>query len=74
MDTNQLFDKIIKRAMRLSGRAVINFINGLFDKNFPVDSRVTYYSTENITDKFEKNVSDVIITINDTEKFLVESQ
>jgi len=74
MDTNQLFDKIIKRAMRLSGRAIVNFINGLFDKNFPVDSRVTYYSTENITDKFEKNVSDVIITINDTEKFLVESQ
>ena len=54
--------------------AVINFINGIFNKNFPTDSKITYNWTENIKNSLEKTIADTIITINDTEKIHAEAQ
>jgi len=54
--------------------AVINFINGIFGKNFPKDSKLTYNWTENIKNSLEKTIADTIITVNDTEKFHIEVQ
>ena len=31
----QIYDKILKRILTLSNVAVVNFINGVFNKNFP---------------------------------------
>ena len=70
----QIYDKIFKRILTLSSIAVINFVNGIFGKNFPSDSKLTYNWTENIKNSLEKTIADTIITVNDTEKFHVEVQ
>ena len=70
----QIYDKIFKRILTLSNVAVINFINGIFNKNFPTDSKLTYNWTENIKNSLEKTIADTIITVNDTEKFHAEAQ
>ena len=70
----QIYDKIFKRILTLSNVAVINFINGIFDKKFPKNSKLTYNWTENIKNSLEKTIADTIITVNDTEKFHAEVQ
>jgi hypothetical protein len=70
----QIYDKIFKRILTLSSVAVINFFNGIFGKNFPPDSKLTYNWTENIKNNLEKTIADTIITVNDTEKFHAEVQ
>jgi len=70
----QIYDKIFKRILTLSNVAVVNFINGAFDKNFPTDSKLTYNWTENVKNSLEKTIADTIITVNDTEKFHAEVQ
>jgi hypothetical protein len=54
--------------------AVINFINGIFNKSFPKDSKLTYNWTENIKNSLEKTIAYTIITVNNTEKFHTEFQ
>jgi hypothetical protein len=70
----QIYDKIFKRLLTLSNVAVINFINGIFGKEFPKDSKLTYNWTENIKSSLEKTIADTIITVNDSEKFHAEVQ
>lgn len=70
----QIYDKIFKRILTLSNVAVVNFINGIFGRNFPTDSKLTYNWTENIKNSLEKTIADTIITVNDTEKFHAEVQ
>ena len=70
----QIYDKIFKRILTLSNVAVINFINGIFNKTFPKDSKLTYNWTENIKNSLDKTIADTIITVNDTEKFHAEVQ
>ncbi|MCL2322370.1 MAG: hypothetical protein FWC47_09725, partial [Oscillospiraceae bacterium] len=73
-NTTQIFDKIFKRILTLSNVAVVNFINGIFGKNFPKGSKLTYNWTENIKDNLEKTISDTIITVNNVEKIHIEVQ
>jgi hypothetical protein len=70
----QIYDKIFKRILTLSNKAMINFINGIFNKNFPSDSKLTYNWTENIKNNLEKTIADTIITVNNAEKFHAEVQ
>jgi hypothetical protein len=70
----QIYDKIFKRILTLSNVAVINFINGIFGKNYPKDSKLTYNWTENVKNNLDKTIADTIITVNDTEKFHAEVQ
>jgi hypothetical protein len=60
---NQIYDKILKRILTLSSGAVINFINGLFGTNFPLNSKIVYNWTESVDDKLGKTISDTILTI-----------
>jgi hypothetical protein len=55
--TAQIYDKIIKRILTLSNRAVINLINALFRKNYPPDSEVIYNATESVDDNLGKTIS-----------------
>jgi hypothetical protein len=50
-ETAQIFDLILKHLIRLSNVAVINFINGLFGTDHPLDSTVEYPNTENVSKK-----------------------
>jgi hypothetical protein len=70
----QIYDKILKRILTLSNVAVINFINGIFNKDFPADSKLTYNWTENIKNNLEKTIADTIITVDGKERFHVEAQ
>ena len=70
----QIYDKIFKRILTLSNLAVIGFINGIFGKNFPKDSKLTYNWTENVKTDLERTIADTIITVNNTEKFHTEVQ
>ena len=63
-ETQQIFDLVLKRLMKLSSQAVIQFINGLFGTDHPPDSTVEYPSTEQISRKLRRLMSDIIIVIN----------
>ena len=38
----QIFDKVFKKLITLSIKAVVNLINGLFGTDYPFDSEITY--------------------------------
>lgn len=60
----QIYDRIFKRIFSLSNLAIINLINGLFDKNYPSDSNVEYSNTEFINTGLQKRFADVLVFIN----------
>ena len=69
-----IFDRIFKRIITLSSSTVINFINGIFEEDYPLDSDLTYNWTESVDDKLKKTIADTIITINKTDSFHIEAQ
>lgn len=71
---NQIFDLIFKRSMTLSQTAIVYFMNGLFNKNFPIDSSITYLWNESVNDNLKHIIADVMIIINNDEKFHIEAQ
>ncbi len=70
----QIYDKIFKKILTLSARAVINLINGLFLMNYPPDSTIHYNWTEFEDDELKKILADTIVTINDTDSYHLEAQ
>lgn len=58
----------------MSNVAIINLINGLFDKNFSLDSKVTYPNKEFIGRLLERKLADIIVVINESETFHLEAQ
>ena len=44
-EQKQIFDAAFKRLMRLSSSTIIQFLNGLFDLELPLNSKVTYPNT-----------------------------
>ncbi|GHV47101.1 hypothetical protein AGMMS49546_36340 [Spirochaetia bacterium] len=58
-----LFDKVFKESMRLSKKAVIHFINGLFGVNHPLNSALNYPNTEYISEDLKRLVSDMVIVV-----------
>ncbi len=69
-----IFDKIFKRLLTLSSKAVINLINGLFGTDYPTDSKITYNWTEFEDDTLRKTLADTILTINDVYNYHIEAQ
>ena len=69
-----IYDKIFKKILTLSGPAVIDMINGLFNTSHPRDSKITYNWTEFIDDSLKKVLADTIITINDKYLYHMEAQ
>ncbi len=76
MTTNpyDFFDRVFKRIITLSSPTVINFINGIFEEDYPLDSELTYNWTESVDDKLKKTIADTIVTINKTDSFHIEAQ
>ena len=70
----QIFDKAFKRILTLSDKAVINLINGLFGKNYPTNSKITYNWTEHEDKNLKKTLSDSILTINGRDSYHIEAQ
>ncbi|MCL2010568.1 MAG: hypothetical protein FWG71_08515, partial [Synergistaceae bacterium] len=60
-ETPQIFDLILKRLLRLSAGAVIQFINGLFGTEHPPDSTVEYPNTEHVSRKLRRLMPDIVI-------------
>jgi hypothetical protein len=73
-EPKHIFDLCFKRLLHLSSGAIVHFINGLFETDYPQDSTVTYPSTETITDSLKRVVSDIVIEINKKDRYLIEAQ
>ncbi|GBU24745.1 hypothetical protein R83H12_01380 [Fibrobacteria bacterium R8-3-H12] len=81
--TAQLFDLMFKSIIKdASSSAVVHLINGIYKKNYPLDTQITIEPNELIKEhpksgKMEKIVSDIIITLHTKDKkdtFLLEAQ
>ena len=68
-----IYDRMFKRIEHLSNKAVIAFINGVFNKDYPPDSTITYNNAEFIDHELNKVVADKIMTINGTDSFHMEA-
>lgn len=71
---HDMYDRIAKKCLTLSNRAIIQFINGIFGTNHPLDSEVTYNWTEHEDDDLRKTLSDTIITIGRVSAYHMEFQ
>ena len=69
-----IYDKAFKRILTLSDKAVINLINGLFDTDYPTNSKITYNWTEHEDKELKRTLSDSILTINDRDIYHIEAQ
>ena len=70
----QIYDKIFKKILTLSSKAVINLINGLFETDYPLDSTIHYNLTEFVDDQLKHILADTILTINNTHSYHLEAQ
>ncbi|MGN1166426.1 MAG: hypothetical protein ACI4S2_08400 [Lachnospiraceae bacterium] len=69
-----IYDRIFKKILTLSSRAVIGLINGLFGTEYPPDSIISYHWTEHHDDDLNKTLADTIITINGSHSYHIEAQ
>ena len=70
---DHIYDKIFKKVLTLSPRAVISAINGLFQTDYPLDSEISYNWTEFEDDKLRRTLADTIVTINHTSAYHIEA-
>ena len=70
----QIYDKAFKRILTLSEKTVINLINGLFDTDYPTDSKITYNWTEHEDKDLKRTLADSILTINGRDSYHIEAQ
>ncbi|MDR0841924.1 MAG: hypothetical protein LBP68_00715, partial [Acidobacteriota bacterium] len=71
----KLFDSIFKKLMMESSPpAIVRFINGLFWKDLPTDSKVHAAPVESVKDDLSKNFTDMVITIGDSDRYVIEAQ
>ena len=70
----QIYDKAFKRILTLSEKTVINLINGLFDTDYPTDSKITYNWTEHEDKDLKRTLADSILTINGRNSYHIEAQ
>ena len=70
----QIYDKAFKRILTLSEKTVINLINGLFDTDYPTNSKITYNWTEHEDRDLKRTLADSILTINGKNSYHIEAQ
>ena len=73
-EITHIYDKIMKRILTLSGTAVINLINGLFNTSHPTDAPVLYHWTEHTDDDLNRTIADTILTIDHIYIYHMEAQ
>ncbi|MEE1256158.1 MAG: hypothetical protein UHN47_06570 [Lachnospiraceae bacterium] len=71
---SHIYDKMFKKVLTLSSKAVINFINGLFETEYSTDAKVTYNWTEFHDDNLKKILADTIVTIDGCHSYHIEAQ
>jgi predicted transposase/invertase (TIGR01784 family) len=71
--TAHVFDLLFKHLLHLSNRAIVSFINGLFDTKYPPDSPAEYLSTETVSKKLRSLMSDTRLRVNN-DTYIVEAQ
>ncbi len=71
---HQIFDHTFKRVLTLSNKAIINLINGMFETDYPIDSKIVYNWTEHTNKELEWKLADTILTINDICSYHIEAQ
>ena len=54
--------------------AVVQFINGLFGTEHPLDSVVDYPNTENVSRKLKRLLSDMVVIINGLHVYHLEAE
>jgi predicted transposase/invertase (TIGR01784 family) len=64
----------LKRLLELSSVALVQFINGLFNTNYPLDSRVEKTKTETVSDKLRRLLSDTMLIVNGVYAYHLEGQ
>lgn len=69
-----IYDRAAKKCLSLSKETTIMLINGLYDKNYPLDSEVEYHWTEHHDDDLKKTLADTIIRINHRDSYHIEIQ
>ncbi len=73
-ETYHIYDKIFKKILTLSSKAVVNLINGLFGTNHLPDSTVTYNWTEHVDNQLRRCLADTILTVNNQYSYHIEAQ
>ena len=73
-EMHTIYDRAAKRCLSLSKPTSVMLINGLYDKNYPLDSEVEYHWTEHHDDELRKTLADTIVTINHKDSYHVEIQ
>ena len=73
-ELNQIYDRIFKRIFSMSHLSIINLINGLFQTNYPPDSKVTFPNKESHNSKLRRKYADIFVTINDQNTYHLEAQ
>ena len=73
-ETQQIFDLILKQLLRLSTPAVVQFINGLFGTDYPLDSTIEYPNTENVSRKLKRLLSDMVVIIGGIHAYHLEAE
>ncbi len=71
---HQIFDKVFKRIFALSNGAIINLINGLFNKDYPTDAELVLTRNEFVTTAFESRLADVFVQINGRHRYHLEAE
>ena len=73
-EIHHIYDKAFKRVLTLSEKTVINLINGLFDTDYPTNSKITYNWTEHEDKDLKRTLADSILTINGRDSYHIEAQ
>lgn len=64
-EVHDIFDRASKRCISLSKRGTIMLINGLYGKNYSLDSEVEYHWTEHNDSELKRTLADTIVTVTD---------
>ncbi len=71
---HDIYDRMFKRILTLSKKAVIGLINGEFGTNYNINSKLSYNWTEFVDDKLKKVLADTIISVNEKDSYHFEAQ
>ncbi|MDR3324904.1 MAG: hypothetical protein LBS82_02800, partial [Spirochaetaceae bacterium] len=63
-ETPHVFDGAFKQLMRLSNKATVSFINGIFGTRHPPDSEVVHLNIETVNGKMRRRLRDAMLEIN----------
>jgi hypothetical protein len=73
-EIHDLFDLTFKQLLTLSHPVIVMTINGLFDTDYELVSKVDFPNAELVNENLDKLIPDTIIRINDTDRYLFEAE